>query len=80
MAMLIISTRISGAKNERLCRKNVLVLGGSRGIGAAIVRRFASGGARAAFTYLGSSDAALGARQGNWFGSAQVSIAPTDRR
>jgi cyclic-di-GMP-binding biofilm dispersal mediator protein len=39
--------------------KNVLVLGGSRGIGAAIVRRFASGGARVAFTYLGSSDAAL---------------------
>jgi cyclic-di-GMP-binding biofilm dispersal mediator protein len=34
--------------------KNVLVLGGSRGIGAAIVRRFAAGGARVAFTFLGS--------------------------
>lgn len=39
--------------------KNVLVLGGSRGIGAAIVRRFAADGARVAFTYLGSQDAAL---------------------
>ena len=38
--------------------KNVLVLGGSRGIGAAIVRRFASEGAKTAFTYLGSAKAA----------------------
>ena len=38
--------------------KNVLVLGGSRGIGAAIVRRFARGGATVAFTYAGSRDAA----------------------
>jgi cyclic-di-GMP-binding biofilm dispersal mediator protein len=38
--------------------KNVLVLGGSRGIGAAIVRRFAAGGARVTFTYAGSRDAA----------------------
>jgi cyclic-di-GMP-binding biofilm dispersal mediator protein len=38
--------------------KNVLVLGGSRGIGAAIVRRFAGGGARVGFTYLGSKAAA----------------------
>jgi cyclic-di-GMP-binding biofilm dispersal mediator protein len=38
--------------------KNVLVLGGSRGIGAAIVERFAQGGAKVAFSYLGSSDAA----------------------
>lgn len=38
--------------------KNVLVLGGSRGIGAAIVRRFAAGGAKVAFTYAGSKDAA----------------------
>ncbi|TXL82241.1 SDR family oxidoreductase [Vineibacter terrae] len=38
--------------------KNVLVLGGSRGIGAALVRRFAQGGARLAFTYAGSKDAA----------------------
>jgi len=38
--------------------KNVLILGGSRGIGAAIVRRFASGGAEVAFTYAGSKDSA----------------------
>jgi len=38
--------------------KNILVLGGSRGIGAAIVRRFAGRGAKVAFTYAGSQDAA----------------------
>ena len=38
--------------------KNVLVLGGSRGIGAAIVRRFANAGGKVAFTYAGSQDAA----------------------
>lgn len=38
--------------------KNVLVLGGSRGIGAEIVRRFAKDGAKLAFTYAGSRDAA----------------------
>ena len=38
--------------------KNILVLGGSRGIGAAIVRRFAKGGGTVAFTYAGSKDAA----------------------
>jgi cyclic-di-GMP-binding biofilm dispersal mediator protein len=38
--------------------KNVLVLGGSRGIGAAIVRRFAQGGGKVAFTYAGSKEAA----------------------
>lgn len=38
--------------------KNVLVLGGSRGIGAAIVRRFTDNGARVIFTYAGSREAA----------------------
>lgn len=38
--------------------KTVLVLGGSRGIGAAIVRRFAGDGARVIFTYAGSREAA----------------------
>ena len=38
--------------------KSVLVLGGSRGIGAAIVRRFAADGARVTFTYAGSEAAA----------------------
>lgn len=38
--------------------KSVLVLGGSRGIGAAIVRRFAADGAAVIFTYAGSREAA----------------------
>ncbi|WFE76541.1 SDR family oxidoreductase [Roseinatronobacter sp. S2] len=38
--------------------KSVLVLGGSRGIGAAIVKRFAADGAQVTFTYAGSRDAA----------------------
>ncbi len=38
--------------------KSVLVLGGSRGIGAAIVRRFASDGATVTFTFAGSKLAA----------------------
>jgi cyclic-di-GMP-binding biofilm dispersal mediator protein len=38
--------------------KSVLVLGGSRGIGAAIVRRFCAEGANVSFTYAGSPDAA----------------------
>lgn len=46
--------------------KTVFVLGGSRGIGAAIVRRFARDGATVTFTYAGSTDAAkaLGAETG----------------
>lgn len=46
--------------------KNILVLGGSRGIGAAIVRKFAKEGARVAFTYHGSKEAsdALAAEAG----------------
>lgn len=39
--------------------KSVLVLGGGRGIGAAIVRRFVADGARVTFTYAGSEAAAL---------------------
>ncbi|WCE04907.1 SDR family oxidoreductase [Pseudoxanthomonas sp. JBR18] len=38
--------------------KSVLVLGGSRGIGAAIVKRFAADGAKVTFTYSGSPQAA----------------------
>ncbi|WBO23712.1 SDR family oxidoreductase [Sphingomonas abietis] len=38
--------------------RKVLVVGGSRGIGAAIVRAFAGEGASVAFTYAGSADAA----------------------
>jgi cyclic-di-GMP-binding biofilm dispersal mediator protein len=39
-------------------KKSVLVLGGSRGIGAAIVRRFVADGANVRFTYSGSQAAA----------------------
>ena len=39
--------------------KNILVLGGSRGIGAAIVRRLASTDGLVAFTYAGSRQAAV---------------------
>lgn len=38
--------------------KSVMVLGGSRGIGAAIVRQFAAAGADVRFTWSGSADAA----------------------
>lgn len=38
--------------------KKVLVIGGSRGIGAAIVAHFASDGASVSFTYAGSQNAA----------------------
>lgn len=38
--------------------KSVLVLGGSRGIGAAIVRRFAADGAAVTFTYCSSPEVA----------------------
>ena len=38
--------------------KSVLVIGGSRGIGAAIVRRFAAEDASVTFSYAGSQDAA----------------------
>lgn len=41
-----------------LTNKNVLVTGGSRGIGAAIARRLAKGGANVAISYVASSDKA----------------------
>ena len=39
-------------------KKQMLVIGGSRGIGAAIVRRFTQDGAAVHFSYAGSTDAA----------------------
>ena len=41
-----------------LAKKNILVTGGSRGIGAAIVRTAMAEGANVAFTYLNSTDEA----------------------
>ena len=44
--------------NRTLTNKRALVTGGSRGIGAAIVKRLAGEGAHVAFTYAGSPDKA----------------------
>lgn len=41
-----------------LANKTALVLGGSRGIGKAIVQRLAAGGAKVTFTYAGAKEAA----------------------
>ncbi len=51
--------------------KSVLVLGGSRGIGAAIVRRFVADGASVVFSYSGSPEAAerLAAETGSTAGA-----------
>ncbi len=57
--------------------KSVLVLGGSRGIGAAIVRCFASEGARVTFTYAGSRQAAEGLAEET--GSTAVMTDSADR-
>ncbi|MFN3209561.1 MAG: SDR family oxidoreductase [Roseovarius sp.] len=57
--------------------KSVLVLGGSRGIGAAIVRRFAGDGADVTFTYAGSRDAAE--RVAEQTGSTAVQTDSADR-
>ena len=43
---------------NRLTGKVALVTGGSRGIGAAIVRRLANDGANVAFSYVGSLEKA----------------------
>lgn len=47
----------------RFTDKSVFVIGGSRGIGAAIVDRFAADGAKVAFTYAGSAEAAAALAQ-----------------
>jgi cyclic-di-GMP-binding biofilm dispersal mediator protein len=57
--------------------KSVLVLGGSRGIGAAIVRRFATDGAAVTFTYAGSREAAERLASGT--GSTAVQTDSADR-
>ena len=55
--------------------KKVLVMGGSRGIGAAIVRRFATQGATVHFTYAGSKAAAEAITAQTGAQSAQVDSA-----
>lgn len=57
--------------------KKVLVLGGSRGIGAAIVRRFAREGAKVKLTFAGSRDAAE--KLAGETGSAAVFTDSSDR-
>lgn len=57
--------------------KSVLVLGGSRGIGAAIVRRFVADGALVTFTYSGSPEAAH--RLADATGSTAVQTDSADR-
>jgi cyclic-di-GMP-binding biofilm dispersal mediator protein len=46
------------SNNAHLPDKTVMVIGGSRGIGAAIVAAFANAGAKVRFTYAGSEEAA----------------------
>jgi len=62
---------------DDLAGKNVMILGGSRGIGAAIVRRFANDGADVTFTYAGSKDAAEALAQET--GSKAVKSDASDR-
>jgi len=57
--------------------KSVLVLGGSRGIGAAIVRRFSSEGASVVFSYAGSLESAQ--QLANETGSKAVLANSSDR-
>lgn len=59
-------------------RKSVLVLGGSRGIGAAIVRRFAGDGAQVTLTYASSAAPALELAEQT--GSTAVQLDSADRQ
>ena len=62
---------------DQASQRVALVTGGSRGIGAAIVRRFANDGADVTFTYAGSKDAAEALAQET--GSKAVKSDASDR-
>ncbi len=55
--------------------QKALVLGGSRGIGAAVVRRLATEGADVHFTYAGSADAARALAEATGASASQVDSA-----
>jgi 3-oxoacyl-[acyl-carrier protein] reductase len=50
--------QVNKSMNQRLKNRRALVTGGSRGIGAAIVKRLAGEGAHVAFTFASSPDRA----------------------
>lgn len=58
--------------------KSVLVIGGSRGIGAAIVARFAAEGAKVRFTYSGSQSAAEAVARATGASAVQCDAAQRD--
>lgn len=58
--------------------RNVVILGGSRGIGAALVRKFAGDGDKVTFTYAGSADAA--ATLASETGAAPLHVDSADRK
>jgi cyclic-di-GMP-binding biofilm dispersal mediator protein len=64
-------------KMPDLTGKQALVLGGSRGIGAAIVRRLVKDGAASTFTYSSSPDAAE--RLASETGATAIQVDSTDR-
>jgi len=67
----------NGSSRKQLDGKRALVIGGSRGIGAAIVQRLASDGAEVTFTYASSQEAADSLAEET--GSVATKVDSTDR-